>query len=132
MIEANPEITPPTAPSAPILNLCATPGCRSLVPAEIGSERYCVMHLTFNIEKVCSQLRCEISCGKVNPERQAEIAGYIAGLSVLLARITSSISLPDDRKKRVLSAFLTLMILRETLERAPLHARIRTRRGDAA
>ncbi len=77
------------------------------------------MHLTFKMEQACAGLRCEIAGGAANPERQAEIANYIVGLSVYLARIAGSVCMPDDKKKRVLNTFLTLMILRETLERAP-------------
>jgi len=87
------------------------------VPAELASEGLCVMHLTFEMEQACARLRCEIVQGKTTPERAAEISGYIVGLSIELARIASGVSLPDERKKRVLNTFLTLMILRETLER---------------
>ncbi|PYU34717.1 MAG: hypothetical protein DMG28_05015 [Acidobacteria bacterium] len=75
------------------------------------------MHLTFNMEQACARLRNEINQGTVSTERRAEIGGYVVGLSVMLARVASSISLPDDKKKRVLNTFLTLMILRETLDR---------------
>jgi hypothetical protein len=87
----------------------------------------CVMHLTFNLEQACARLRCEIANGVGTPERHAEIAGYIVGVSLILARIAGSICLPDDKKKRVLNTFLTLMILRETLERAAHDYAVRRR-----
>ncbi len=85
------------------------------------------MHLTFNLEQACARLRCEIANGVGTPERHAEIAGYIVGVSLILARIAGSICLPDDKKKRVLNTFLTLMILRETLERAAHDYAVRRR-----
>ncbi len=75
------------------------------------------MHLTFNLEQAFARLRCEIANKACTPERQAEIASYIVGVSAVLARVVGGVSLPDDKKKRVLNTFLTLMILREMLER---------------
>ncbi len=88
------------------------------------------MHLTFNMEQACARLRNEINQGTASPERRAEIGGYVVGLSIMLARVASSISLPDDRKKRVLNTFLTLMILRETLDRTTPARGVRARESN--
>lgn len=117
MLEPSPNLTTLPASTGSLQNCCGTPGCKAAVPPDLASEGLCVMHLTFNMEQACARLRNEISQGTASPERRAEIGGYVLGLSVMLARIASSITLPDDRKKRVLNTFLTLMILRETLDR---------------
>ena len=88
------------------------------------------MHLTFNMEQACARLRNEINQGTPSPERRAEIGSYVVGLSIMLARVASSISLPDDRKKRVLNTFLTLMILRETLDRTTPARGVRARESN--
>jgi hypothetical protein len=113
--QTGPNLVPGPA-AAPEIS-CAAPGCKIIVPIELASEGLCVMHLTFQMEQVCARLRCELVQAKTSPERAEEIAGHVVGLSVLLARIASGVSLSDDRKKRVLNTFLTLMILRETLDR---------------
>jgi len=120
MLEASLQLTPTVNPPAPPDTFCSAPGCKANVPIELISEGLCVMHLTFHMEQACARLRSEIVKGTTSPERAAEIAGYIVGLSVELARIASVVSLPDDRKKRVLNTFLTLMIVRETLDRVML------------
>jgi hypothetical protein len=52
-------------------------------------------------------------------ERRAEIATYVSQSALLLARVTSNLCLSDDLKRRILCTFLSLMNLRENLERAP-------------
>jgi hypothetical protein len=52
-------------------------------------------------------------------ERRAEMATYVRESAQLLARITSNLCLSDNLKRRILCTFLSLMNLKENLERAP-------------
>jgi hypothetical protein len=92
--------------------------CNSPVPPELDTAGLCVSHFTFNVEKACADMHRQIAMRGVSAARQAEIAVYLAECSLMLARITSSLSLSDQLKRRVLSTFLCLMNLRETLERS--------------
>jgi hypothetical protein len=92
-----------------------------MVPSALESERLCVLHLTINVERDCAEMRRETVLGHTPHERQVEIIQYIAGRGELLARTaTSGLHLPDEMKARILSTFLTLMNLRENLDRASL------------
>jgi hypothetical protein len=100
---------------------CNAPGCKSIVPAALESERSCVLHFTLAIELSCSEMRRETVLGRAPHERQTEIIHFIAERGQLLARAaTSGLHLPDELKARVLNTFLTLMNLRENLDRAAL------------
>ncbi len=100
---------------------CATIGCKSAVPPELESERLCLLHFTLSLEQSCAEMRRETVLGKASHERQAEIIGYIREQGKMLAGIaTSGIRLPDEMKARILNSFLTLMNLRENLDRAAL------------
>jgi hypothetical protein len=91
------------------------------VPTALESERVCVLHLTLGIEVSCAEMRRETVLGHTPHERQVEIIHYIAERGELLARTaTSGLHLPDELKARVLNTFLTLMNLRENLDRAAL------------
>ena len=92
--------------------------CNSSVPAELDSTGLCVSHFTFKVEKECADLHRQIAMAGISRERQAEISVYLAECAVLLARVASSLALSDVLKRRVLSTFLSLMNLRETLERS--------------
>jgi len=92
--------------------------CNSPVPPELASAGLCVSHFTFTVEKACAEMHRQIAMRGVSTERQAEIVVYLGECSLMLARLTSSLSLSDQLKRRVLSTFLSLMNLRETLERA--------------
>jgi len=95
------------------------PGCTAHVPAELEAEHLCLLHFTLSIEQACAEMRRETAGGKTSTERQAEISGYIGKYAVMLASAaTGSLHLTDELRKRVLSTFLTLMVLRENLERA--------------
>ncbi len=99
--------------------------CKTPVPTELESQRLCVLHFTLSVEQACAEMRRETAAaGRVSAERQAEIASYIVGYAVMLARVASSLRLSDELKKRILNTFLTLMVLRENLDRAasPLEA----------
>jgi hypothetical protein len=60
----------------------------------------------------------QIALRGATAERQAEIAMYLGECALLLARVSSNLRLSDDLKRRILSTFLSLMNLRENLERA--------------
>ena len=80
-------------------------------------------------------MRRETVLGGSNATRRAEFENYVAASAVKLALIgTGSVRLSDETKKRVLTTFLTLMILRENLDRPvnPYLPRQRTRRTEAA
>jgi hypothetical protein len=102
-------------------NCCSANGCKSLVPAALDSERLCVLHYTLAVEQSCAGMRRETVLGHAPRERQLEIIRYISQSGELLARTaTSGLHLPDEMKARVLNTFLTLMNLRENLDRAAL------------
>jgi hypothetical protein len=92
--------------------------CTAQVPQELIAQRLCVLHFTLNVERTCAQLHRQIVLDGTSAERKAEAAIYINESTLLLARLTSNLCLSDGLKRRVLSTFLSLMNLRENLERA--------------
>ena len=102
---------------------CTSPGCKFEVPAPLEGERLCVLHFTVHIERSCTEMRRETVLGNAPRERQLEIINYISENGEILARVsTSGLPLPDEMKARILSTFLTLMNLRENLDRSSLRA----------
>ena len=92
-----------------------------MVPAELASHSLCVLHFTLALEKDCADMRRETVLGRASHERQVEIIHYIAERGEMLARTaTSGLHLSDEMKARILNTFLTLMNLRENLDRAAL------------
>lgn len=103
------------------MNSCSAPGCKATVPSALEGEKLCILHFTMEIERHCAEMRRETAIGRTPRERQVEIIGYIGGRGELLARTaTSGLHLPDELKARILNTFLTLMNLRENLDRAAL------------
>ena len=92
--------------------------CTAAVPTELDSTGLCVSHFTYNVETACAEMHRQIAMRGFSTERHAEITLYLAEYSLLLARVASSLSLSDILKRRVLSTFMSLMNLRETLERS--------------
>jgi len=85
-------------------------------------EGVCVPHFLANAESACAEMRRETAAGASNAARRAEVESYVAAAAVKLALVgTGSARLSDEIKKRVLTTFLTLMILRENLDRASAH-----------
>jgi hypothetical protein len=113
------------------MKTCRSSGCKLVAPSELDGEELCLQHFTLRLEQVCAELRRETVSGHSTHERQVEIMRFVANQGELLARVaTSGLHLPDELKARVLSTFLTLMNLRESLDRAALRAaptRISTR-----
>lgn len=100
---------------------CSHSACKYTVPAVLESEKLCVMHFTLAIEHVCAEMRRETVLGRASHERQVEIIHYIAEQGDRLSRTaTSGVILTDELKARILNTFLTLMNLRENLDRAAL------------
>ena len=100
---------------------CGAPGCKMTVPAALEAEKLCILDFALEIERRCAEMRRETAVGRTPRERQVEIINYVGGRGELLARTaTSGLHLPDEMKARILNTFLTLMNLRENLDRAAL------------
>jgi hypothetical protein len=105
----------------PTLTACGENGCKGLVPTSLESAHLCVLHFTLKVEQDCAQMRRETVYGKTPHARQIEIIRFIAEHGEMLARAsTSGLHLADEMKARILNTFLTLMNLRENLDRAAL------------
>jgi hypothetical protein len=105
----------------PTLTACCEKGCKGPVPGALESVHLCVLHFTLKVESDCAQMRRETVYGKTPHARQVEIIRYIAEYGEMLARAsTSGLHLADEMKARILNTFLTLMNLRENLDRAAL------------
>ena len=90
-----------------------------MVPTELEIEGICLSHFLLSLEQACTEIRRETPAGGSSATRRAEIETYVATSAVKLACIgTGSMRLSDEIKKRVLTTFLMLMILRENLDRA--------------
>jgi hypothetical protein len=103
--------------------LCHITGCKHDVPAALGDQNQCILHFTLSLESSCAEMRRETALGNTPQERQREIMRFITENGERLARVaTSGLHLTDDLKARVLSTFLTLMNLRENLDRAAMRS----------
>ncbi|HJY88234.1 MAG TPA: hypothetical protein VKE24_15480 [Candidatus Acidoferrales bacterium] len=97
--------------------------CKAPVPRELEAEGLCVLHLILSLEHVCAEMRRETAVGKANATRQVEIANYVTAAAVKLSYVsTGNLRLSDELKKRILTTLLTLMNVRESLERAANHS----------
>jgi hypothetical protein len=93
--------------------------CQVPVPPELDAECLCVLHFILGIDHDCADLRRETAMGKTSAERQAEIASYVKATAMKLTEVaTSRLRLSDELKKRILTTFLTLMNLQESLDRS--------------
>jgi hypothetical protein len=98
---------------------CQISGCKAAVPAELAQELFCPLHFTVSIEQKCADLRRETVGGAPDEGRRAEIVRYLSQAGRTLAAVaTGNQRLPDELKARILNTFLTLMNLRENMERA--------------
>ena len=95
------------------------PRCKLPVPTELDSVGLCVYHFTWSVEEACAEMHRQIALRQTTVERRTEMATYVSESALLLARITSHLCLSDDLKRRILCTFVSLMNLRENLERAP-------------
>ena len=93
--------------------------CQVPVPQELNAECLCVSHFILGIDHDCADLRREVAQGKTSAERQCEIAAYVKTTAMKLTEVaTSRLRLSDEFKKRILTTFLTLMNLQESLDRS--------------
>jgi hypothetical protein len=100
---------------------CKISGCKHDVPSALTDKELCVLHFTLSLESGCAEMRRETALGNAPHDRQREILRFITENGERLARVaTSGLHLTDDLKARVLSTFLTLMNLRENLDRAAM------------
>jgi hypothetical protein len=103
-------------PSSSQWGLC---WCQVPVPQELHAEHLCVLHFILGIEHDCAELRRETAMGKTSAERQSEIADYVKTTAMRLTQVaTGRHRLSDEFKKRILTTFLTLMNLQESLDRS--------------
>ncbi|HLZ52631.1 MAG TPA: hypothetical protein VKP61_17910 [Candidatus Acidoferrum sp.] len=102
---------------------CKVTGCKNDSPQALAEQQVCVLHFTLSIEGSCAEMRRETALGNAPHERQKEIMRFITENGERLARVaTSGLHLTDDLKARILSTFLTLMNLRENLDRANMRS----------
>jgi hypothetical protein len=102
-----------------VQNQPCVPGCKAPVPAELEAEGLCVLHFLLVTEEACAKMRHETAAGGLLDARRTEIEDYAATSAKKLACFaTGRLRLTDEMKKRVLTTFLTLMILRENLDRS--------------
>jgi hypothetical protein len=100
---------------------CHISGCKHDVPAALAEQKVCILHFTLSLESSCAEMRRETALGNAPQDRQRDIMKFITTNGESLARVaTSGLHLTDDLKARVLSTFLTLMNLRENLDRASM------------
>jgi hypothetical protein len=105
--------------SEPVSNQTRLCWCQVPVPQELEAECLCVLHFILGIDHDCADLRRETAMGKTSPERQSEIASYVKATAMRLTEVaTGRARLSDEFKKRILTTFLTLMNLQESLARA--------------
>ena len=99
--------------------VCQVSGCKAAVPAELAQQTYCPLHFTVSVEQKCADLRRETVGGAPDEGRRAEIVLYLGDAGKALAAVaTGNQRLPDELKARILNTFLTLMNLRENMDRA--------------
>lgn len=116
-LSSQPQIARPMATS------CKVTGCKNDSPPALAEQQVCVLHFTLSIEGSCAEMRRETALGNAPHERQKEIMKFITENGERLARVaTSGLHLTDDLKARILSTFLTLMNLRENLDRANMRS----------
>jgi hypothetical protein len=116
-------ITYPSSAFVPMATTCKATGCKNETPTALSEQQLCVLHFTLTIEGSCAEMRRETALGNAPHERQREIMRFITENGERLARVaTSGLHLTDDLKARILSTFLTLMNLRENLDRANMRS----------
>jgi hypothetical protein len=102
---------------------CQIAGCKYDTPVALAEQKLCVLHFTLSLEASCAEMRRETALGNAPHERQREIMAFITENGERLARVsTSGLPLTDDLKARILSTFLTLMNLRENLDRSNMRS----------
>ncbi|HKO04524.1 MAG TPA: hypothetical protein VJW51_07230 [Candidatus Acidoferrales bacterium] len=104
--------------------VCQAQGCKVEVPAALGESALCVLHYVVWLDGNCAAMRRETAPTGATTARHDQIAEFLREHGERLSHVaTCGIKLSDDMKARVLNAFLSLMNLRENLERAMERAR---------
>jgi hypothetical protein len=94
-------------------------GCHTPVPAELETEKLCVLHFLLSVERSCASMRRETVIGGSSAMRRSEITAHVKGTAEKLSHVALiSPPLTDEMKMRVLTTFLTLMNLQESLDRS--------------
>jgi len=89
------------------------------VPTELEAEHLCVLHFLLSVDHTCAGMRRETVIGGCGPARRSEIGAYVRGTAEKLSHVAViSPPLTDEMKRRVLTTFLTLMNLQESLDRS--------------
>ena len=102
---------------------CHISGCKHDVPAALAELKVCILHFTLSLEASCAEMRRETALGNAPQDRQRDIMKFITTNGESLARVaTSGLHLTDDLKARILSTFLTLMNLRENIDRSNMRS----------
>ena len=97
---------------------CQVQGCKLEVPAALVDSALCVHHYLLWLDGNCAAMRRETAAGATT-ERHDQIAAFLREHGEHLRHIaTGGYRLSDDMKARVLNEFLSLINLRENLERA--------------
>jgi hypothetical protein len=95
------------------------PGCHTPVPTELETEKLCVLHFLLSVEHTCAGMRRETVIGGSSAIRRSEITAHVKGTAEKLSHVAViSPPLTDEMKMRVLTTFLTLMNLQESLDRS--------------
>jgi len=98
---------------------CQSSGCKFEVPAALERNALCVHHYLVWLDASCAAMRRETAPSGATPARHDEIAAFIREQGECLSHVaTGGSRLSDETKARVLNAFLSLINLRENLERA--------------
>ncbi len=97
---------------------CQVEGCKLEVPAALVDSALCVHHYLVWLDGNCAGMRRETASG-VSTERHDQITTFLREHGERLSHVaTGGHRLSDDMKARVLNEFLSLINLRENLERA--------------
>jgi len=98
---------------------CQSQGCKLEVPAALTDSALCVLHYLVWLDGQCAAMRRETAPSGATTTRHDEIAEFIRVQGERLSHVaTGGSRLSDDMKARVLNTFLSLINLRENLERA--------------
>lgn len=102
-----------------VVDISCKRGCKARVPHELEGESICVLHFIVGIDSACSGMRREAAMELATMARRREIESYVKTTALKLSDVaTSNTRLSDELKRRVLSTFLTLMNLQESLDRS--------------
>ncbi|HUJ39566.1 MAG TPA: hypothetical protein VLW54_03390 [Candidatus Acidoferrales bacterium] len=97
---------------------CQVQGCKFEVPAALNDSALCVHHYLVWLDGNCAAMRRETAAGATT-ERHDQIASFVREHGERLSHVaTGGYRLSDEVKARVLNEFLSLMNLRENLERS--------------